>query len=127
MIVTSQISLNDVRLYAYHGVMEQERKVGGWYTLSVVIDYPFEDALDSDDVADTLNYAEALDVVKREMEVPSNLLEHVAGRIARQLIHAFPNIEKVSVRLTKDNPPMSSNCSGASVLLCVTNDKTSTR
>lgn len=127
MMTTTQISLDNVRLYAYHGVMEQERRVGGWYTLTVVIDYPFLTALDSDNVADTLNYAEVLDIVKQEMAVPSNLIEHVAGRICRRLIAVYNNINKVSVRLTKDNPPMSANCDGASVLLCVTNDKTSTK
>lgn len=127
MIESAQISLDNVRLYAYHGVMEQERRVGAWYTLSVVIDYPFEKALDSDDVADTLNYAQVFEIVKTEMSVPSNLLEHVAGRIARHLLSAYININKVSVRITKDNPPISANCDGASVLLCVTNDKTSVK
>lgn len=127
MIHASQITLDDIRLYAYHGVMEQERRVGGWYTLSLVVDYPFEEALHSDNVADTANYAVMYDIVKSEMAVPSNLLEHVAGRIARRLMEVFPRMERVSVRLKKDNPPMSANCSGAGVLLCLTNDKTSAK
>ena len=59
--------------------------MGGWYILTIEADYPYDRALESDDVADTLNYAEMLEVAKREMAVPSQLLEHVAGRIGKSL------------------------------------------
>lgn len=123
MVVTSQILLNSIRLYAYHGVMPQERVVGGWYTVSLTIDYPFSQALQSDDVADTLNYASVLDVVIREMKIPSNLIEHVAGRIVDALFAEFPLIEAVDILLTKENPPMGGDTMGASVRLSVKNDK----
>lgn len=118
-----QILLNSIRLYAYHGVMEQERRVGGWYEVSLRVDYPFAKALDTDDVADTLNYASVLEVVKEEMAIPSNLIEHVAGRIGKSLFEKFPLISEISIHLTKENPPMGSDTKGASVLLCFKNDK----
>ena len=77
----STIEINDVRLYAFHGVLEQERQVGGEYSVSICVDYNIEQATLSDNVNDTLNYALLLDIIKREMAIPSNLLEHVAGRI----------------------------------------------
>ena len=85
LVERSQIRLNKVRFYAYHGVMEQEQRVGGWYLLTLTIDYPFAKAMESDDVSDTLNYATVLDVVTREMKIPGRLLEHVAGRMAKSL------------------------------------------
>lgn len=123
MVVKSQISLNSIRLYAFHGVMPQERTVGGWYTVSLTIDYPFSRALQSDDVADTLNYASVLEVVKREMKIPSNLIEHVAGRIVDALFSEFPLIEAIDMVLSKENPPMGGDTMGASVRLSVKNDK----
>jgi len=122
-ITDNRISLNRVRIYAYHGVLEQERKVGGWYELSLVVSYPFHQALATDDVADTINYAELLAIVQREMAIPSNLIEHVAGRICKSVIDAFPLTEHVSVELTKLNPPMGGDTDGASVLLGMNNCK----
>lgn len=122
--VKTQIFLSDIRLYAFHGVMPQERQVGGWYTLNVLIDYDYSRALVTDDVADTLDYSAVLEVAKREMSVASNLLEHAVGRIASALIDTFPDIEMVEVRLRKDNPPMGADTSGGGVLLRLKNDKT---
>lgn len=114
MLTDQTISLNNIRLYAFHGVMPQERKVGGWYRVSVSVGYPYERALCTDDVADTLNYALMFDVIRREMSQPSNLIEHVAGRIGNALLVEFVSITEVRVEITKENPPMGANCDGAS-------------
>ena len=58
----STIEINDVRLYAFHGVLEQERQVGGEYSVSICADYNIEQATLSDNVNDTLNYALLLDM-----------------------------------------------------------------
>ena len=111
----STIELNDVRLYAFHGVLEQERQVGGEYSVSVRVDYNIEMATRSDNVSDTLNCALLLDIIKREMAVPSNLLEHVAGRIGKGVLTDFPDVERVEVRITKVTPPLGVRCAGATV------------
>ncbi len=122
--VESSIFIKDLRLYAYHGVMPQERKVGGWFTVTLCVHYNIMEAMGSDDVADTLNYAALCELVEREMSVPSNLLEHVAGRMAQSVVKAFPQTKRVDVTLTKVNPPMGANCAGAGVELHLINDKT---
>ena len=120
-ITSSYIFLDSIRLYAFHGVMEQERRVGGWFTVSVRVQYDISRALATDSVSDTLSYADVLQVVKREMAVPSQLLEHVAGRIARAVINEFPGVEAVKIVLVKQNPPMGANCDGAGVELAIRN------
>lgn len=120
----SRIFLNDVRIYSYHGVVPQERIVGGWYRVSVAVDYDFGKALETDDVADTLDYSRMLEMVKREMKTPSNLLEHVAGRIGKALLASFPEISCVEINITKENPPMGADTAGAGVLLRLKNGKT---
>ena len=97
--------------------MPQERNVGADFELSLRVHYNIYKAMDSDSIADTLNYAELLSVVKREMGVPSQLLEHVAGRICRAILTTFPEAEAVDLRLTKINPPMGADCDGAGVEL----------
>lgn len=124
LVEKSQISLNKVRIYAYHGVLPQEKKVGGWYNVSVTIDYDFSKAIISDNVEDTIDYSAVLGVIKNEMSVPSKLLENLAGRIGKALFSTFPDIEALEISVEKENPPMGSDISGACVLLRLKNDKT---
>lgn len=109
MTVSSlQIELRSMRFYAYHGVMEQERRVGGQFTvdLTLTLDSAASAAVELDDLAATVNYAEAYDVVRNIMETPSALIEHVAGRILRALFDTFPLIASATVTVCKDAPPI---------------------
>ena len=115
-LTESYICLHEVRFYAFHGVMPQERSVGGEFLVSVKVGYPLEKAMSSDDVADTRNYAALYELVKKEMMQPSSLLEHVMGRIVEAIEKAFPEVASVEVKIKKVNPPMGSDCKGAEVM-----------
>ena len=78
----------------------------------------------TDDVADTLNYAEVYNIVKQEMAIPSKLIEHVSGRIANRLMEQYADISSIELRITKLNPPMGADCRGAGVEIHVTCEKT---
>ena len=114
-MVETYIEVKEARFYAFHGVMPQERRVGGWFTVTLRVGYDWSRAAETDDVADTLNYAELYQVVKNEMAVPSQLLEHVAGRIAKAVRTVFPAITTIDLWVTKENPPMGADCRGAGV------------
>jgi len=113
--MTTEVFVEGLHVYAYHGVMEQERVVGAWFTVSLTVAYDFCTAIDSDDLSHTISYADLCQVVTDEMAVPSRLLEHVAGRIVRALRCRWPQIEHVDLRISKDNPPMSASLAGAGV------------
>ena len=115
-LTESYICLHEVRFYAFHGVMLQERSVGGEFLVSVKVGYPLEKAMSSDDVADTLNYAALYELVKKEMMQPSSLLEHVMGRIVEAIEKAFPEVTSVEVKIKKVNPPLGSDSNGAEVM-----------
>ena len=121
MKIESYIFLSGVRFYAFHGVMAQETKVGGEFLVDLRVGYPIADAMQSDDVNDTLNYAELYELVKREMEIPSKLLEHVAGRIVKAIGEQFPKVSSIHLKITKKNPPMGADCDGAGVELIINN------
>jgi dihydroneopterin aldolase len=123
-VESSYIVLKEVRFHAFHGVMPQERKVGADFLLSLRLGYDISKAMQTDDVTDTLNYAEVYQLAKQEMEQPSALLEHVAGRIAQTLMQHFPAVKSIDLTLTKQNPPMGADCQGAGVELHLINDKT---
>ncbi len=120
----SFIFLRDVRLRAFHGVDPQETAVGGDFVVNLRVGYDFSRAMATDDVGDTLSYADLYDIVKREMGVPSKLLEHVAGRIAAAVVEYCPAIRSVDLTVTKVNPPMGADCGGAGVEIHLINDKT---
>ena len=99
-ISQSYIILREVRFHAFHGVMPQERKVGADFTVSLRVGVDLSLPAESDDVADTLNYATLYEVVKQQMEIPSQLLEHVAGRVGKAVMDTFPQVTGVDVTLT---------------------------
>jgi len=114
-IETSYITLKEVRFHAFHGVMPQERIVGGDFLVTLRVGYPLATAMASDDVKDTLDYATLYKLVEQEMQQPSNLLEHVAGRVAEVVEKAFPLVSSIDLTLTKLNPPLGADCQGANV------------
>jgi len=123
-VESAYILLEELHFHAFHGVMPQEGKVGGDFLLTLRLGYDITKAIQTDRVEDTLNYAEVYAVVKEEMEKPSALLEHVAGRIADALAARFPQVTTIDLALVKKNPPMGADCKGAGVELHLINDKT---
>ena len=104
--------------------MPQERRVGGDFLVNLRVGYPLEKAMQSDEVGDTLNYAVLYEVVQAEMMKPSNLLEHLAGRITDAIMRRFPQVTSIDLELMKQNPPMGADCDGAAVEIHLINDKT---
>ncbi len=121
---SSYISLNRLRFHARHGVLPQERATGGEFIVSVRAKYLFDKALKSDNVDDTINYAEIFEIINKEMLTPSCLLEHLAGRIGRSIFNRMPMIESLDITVEKTNPPMGADSDGAAVELHLINDKT---
>ena len=122
-ITESYIYLREVRFHAFHGVFPQERKVGADFSVSLRVGADLTLAVEHDAVDVTLNYATLYELVKREMQIPSELLEHVAGRIGKAVCDTFPQVRTVQVSVTKLNPPMGADCAGAGVELYLTNEK----
>lgn len=124
MLFSSKIYLKNVRFHAYHGVLPQEPQVGNDYVVNLEVKYDFSSAMETDELAGTINYAELYELVKQEMEIPGKLLEHVAGRIGMRLFAEYPTIQKIQLAITKVNPPFGADCDGAGVEVVLTNDKT---
>ena len=109
------ITLDNLRFYAYHGAEPQEAIVGAWYTVDVRMKTDATLAVQSDDLNGTINYAKVTEIIKAQMDIRSALLEHVAGRIARTLFERFSKLTEVTVRVSKEKPPVGIPCSKASV------------
>ena len=75
----SRILIEDLKIYAYHGVLQEEKTIGTYYLVNAEIHADLWKAAQSDRLEDTINYAEINNIIHREMEIPSLLLERVIG------------------------------------------------
>ena len=101
----SSISVKGIRCYSYHGCLAEERKIGAEYVVDVNITSRSAQVNQSDKLSDTTDYSLIFSVVKSETNVPSNLIEHVAGRIYKKL-KEIAGDNFISVSVTKINPPV---------------------
>lgn len=113
------ISLDGIRLYGYHGVMEQERVVGAEYELTVILTLPPVVGCFTDDLNDTLSYADLFDLVRREFDYPCKLLEHLVQNIADATLRRWQQVQKVYVKVSKLAPPITGCQGSASVALTI--------
>lgn len=116
-ITECTITLDRQRVFARHGVLDSERVIGNDFLVTVTAVYNAARAIESDEVTDAVDYSRIAALVDREMAIPSALLEHVAGRIARAILAEFPPVTAGSVTVTKIHPPMAAQTAGASVTL----------
>ena len=114
----NDIIIRGLRLYAYHGVMPQERAVGAYFTIDATIAADFTRAMYTDELEGTISYADIFDTIKQEMAIPSRLVEHAAARIADAILANFPTAHSARITLIKENPPMGADCKGAGVEVC---------
>lgn len=119
IISGAQIELRGLTFHAYHGVLLEERQLGNTFVVDLLLEADISLAFCTDALRDTVNYAEVYGVVKREMDVPSQLLEHVCGRIAIALLDDFVALRRVRVSVTKKNPPIegAGTCESAVTLI----------
>lgn len=115
--MSGYIFLDNLLFFAHHGVGEQETLSGNEFIVNLRLKVDITQAMHTDDVADTVSYADVYEAVKAEMEVPSRLLEHVCGRITDRLFRDFPLIEEIHLKLAKRNPPMGADIEAAGIEL----------
>ena len=100
------IELEGMEFRANHGCLEREKVVGNDFVVDFRGDLDMAAAMESDNLDDAVNYALIYNIIAEEMAKPSNLLEHVAGRIKKSLAAKFPQFVSFSVRVSKKRPPV---------------------
>ena len=113
--MTTAIEITGLRCQAFHGVLPQEHTVGNLYEIDATIEADLTRATATDELADTINYADAVDVILAEMRKPSRLIEHVAGRIVESLRRRFPQAEGIDLRIAKLSPPIPADVKACAV------------
>lgn len=100
------VQLCRLRFFARHGVFESESKVGNQFIVDFNGEYEVDDNFCSDQLSDTISYADVYELIKAEMDRPSALLEHVAARIIQRARKCWPLFITICVRIEKVRPPI---------------------
>lgn len=106
-----------MEFFAYHGHLDEEQKIGNKYSINVSIDSDLSTPASSDSLKDTINYTEIYQMVSLVMSKKHRLLEHVGHEIINAIKARFLSIKKVSVTVSKFNPPIGGVCHSAKVTL----------
>lgn len=102
----NELKICGIECFAFHGCLPEEALIGCKYRIDVSFFGDFKKAMETDNLADAVDYVLVNEVVKKEMAVRSQLIEHVAGRILSALKKKFTQSEKIVVSVSKLNPPV---------------------
>ncbi|MCM1319750.1 MAG: dihydroneopterin aldolase [Muribaculaceae bacterium] len=116
------ISLDEVRLYGYHGVLDQERKVGAEYELNIELILDPPSGCITDELTDTVSYADLFTLACDEFNKPCQLLEHLVYNIADAVLLRWKAVKRVSAKVSKLAPPIPGCLGRASVALTLSRD-----
>ena len=111
------IRIEDMEFYAFHGHYREEQIVGNKFLVDLTIETAMEIPRSTDNLKDAVNYQKAYQIIKQQMGEKSHLLEHIAGRILDALYSELEGIKKVTVKVSKLNPPMGGKIGSVSVVM----------
>lgn len=112
-----QIILKNIRVFANHGCLTEEEIIGSDYRIDLKVSLNLEKSIQSDELSDTVNYVHLNRIVCEEMAIRSKLLEHVAGRISDRIFSELPDTKRVSIKVSKLNPPIGGDVEAVSIKL----------
>ena len=111
------IQIENMEFYAFHGHFKEEQIVGNKFLVDLTIETDMKTPAESDNLKDAVNYQRIYDIVKSQMGMKSHLLEHIAGRILDSIYAEMDGIEKVTIKISKMNPPMGGKIGSVSVVM----------
>ena len=112
-----KIQVNNIKLYANHGCLNEEAMIGSWYRVDIEVNVDLTKSSISDDLEDTVDYVQLNHIVKEEMVIRSKLLEEVANRILDRFFLELKMIKSATVSVAKLNPPIGGNAQEVVIIL----------
>ena len=112
-----KIQVNNIRVYSFHGCLEEEAIIGSDYRVDVEIEADLSKSAQSDNLVDTVDYVHLNHIVKTEMAIRSKLLEHVAKRILDRIFSELGIVTYAVVKVAKQNPPIGGDVENVAIIL----------
>lgn len=100
------VEVTGVEVFAYHGCMEEEARLGGKFIVDVALETNFSKSAETDELVDTIDYVVIRNIIVEEMAIRSKLIEHVGYRILNRFKGEFPALIKGRVKVRKLNAPI---------------------
>ncbi|MBQ8210799.1 MAG: dihydroneopterin aldolase [Clostridia bacterium] len=111
-----KIIINNLKIYAYHGVNPEEKIQGQNFILDIICKLDLKKPCQTDNVDDTVSYAQVIKLVKRVFVAEKyDLIEKAAQVVADSILDAFEQIEKVEITLKKPEAPIKADFSYVAV------------
>jgi dihydroneopterin aldolase len=111
------IEVNGIKIYAFHGCLEEEAKIGGGYLVDVMLNTNFFNAAENDDLTQTIDYVDINKIVCEEMAIRSKLIEHVGQRIIKRIKKEIKNITYLRIKVTKICPPINGDVDNVAIII----------
>lgn len=109
---SGKILIKDLKLYAYHGAISQEKELGQFFLLDLTVHTDFSEAIKNDSAEKTLNYTDIIEFLKiKFIEKKFNLIESAANFLCNSLLEKFQNINKITLTIKKPNAPINAEFS----------------
>lgn len=112
-----KIILEDIRIYSNHGCLDEEALIGSDYMVDLEIAADLSKSIETDDLADTVDYVLLNKIIKEEVSIRSKLLEKVAARVLQRIHTEIPMVNFAKIKLSKMNPPIGGNVKKVSIVL----------
>ena len=119
--MTATVKVENLKIYAYHGCMKEEKIIGSDYVVNVTAECLLEKEAFEDDISKTVDYVDLARIVKREMGVRSKMLESVVKRICSCSLAEIGLLNKITVCVSKICPPI--NADVERVTVCLTEER----
>ncbi|MEH7126234.1 dihydroneopterin aldolase [Bacillus sp. JJ1532] len=111
-----KITLTKMAFYGFHGVFPEETRLGQRFFVDLTVEADLKRAGETDNLEDSINYAELYQVCKDIVEgKPFKLVEAVAEKIAGEMLNHFEAISQVNVRVIKPDPPIAGHYESVAV------------
>jgi dihydroneopterin aldolase len=108
--MADQISITGIKAFGYHGVLPHEAIEGQDFIVDLVITLDLQAPSQSDDLSQTVNYADLARIVQENIIGERvELIERLAGRIADEIKAAYQQILSISVTVHKPHAPVTVN------------------
>ena len=112
------IRIDDLEIYAYHGVFPKEKKQGQRFFINAKIETEFREAARTDDLEKSIHYGEVCERINQIFTKNSyDLIETAAFKTAEDLLHTFPKIQKIYLEVRKPEAPIPMKFASVSVEL----------
>lgn len=109
------IKLNNVKVYAFHGCLIEEGKIGSDYTVNLEVKADLRKSSQTDELSDTVDYVDLNRIIVEEMAIRAKLLEHVAHRIIFKIFTELPQVSRIKIGVSKINPPIGGDVESVTV------------